>query len=472
MNIWQMSGLDIAQMIKQKKISSVEVMEATLGHINENDERYNGFSNLNDAALALARQVDKQISRGVDVGPLHGVPFTVKDLLNTKDMPTTFCSKAFANHTPASDAIVVSRMIEAGGILLGKTTSSEFAMKITTSSALCGVTRNPWSVERSCGGSSGGAGVTVATGMGPLAISTDGGGSSRVPAAACGVLGLKPTLGAIPCETWPFHYGNNSTTSINTRCVDDLVLMWNIIAGECKRDPWSRRKIDQLQVHREVMDLLKNKRALFIPAMSGHTADAEILAKVEKVLADLEGIGLRVDAMETDPTDYDISIFSDLITVNLAARFRLMDEKQQVLLDPGLQPLLDPALYQIDGVKLQTQAIKRSRLYERTEALFDQYEYIFTPTVTARPPLVESGSDDYILINGEQLSLIKWWGHLSLPNLTGHPAISIPCGFTDDQLPIGLHSIGRWDREQSLVDLASTIHSLLPWTESWPESIR
>jgi len=183
-NVWQMSGSDIALLIMRREISSVEVVNAFISRIDDINGDYNGFSNLNDFALELAAAADDQLNCGNEVGALHGVPFTVKDVLDTKDMPNTYCSRAFANHRPERDTAAVARMRQAGGILLGKTTSPEFAAKITTSSALCGVTRNPWSINRSVGGSSGGAAMTVSTGMGPLAVSTDGGGSSRVPAVA------------------------------------------------------------------------------------------------------------------------------------------------------------------------------------------------------------------------------------------------------------------------------------------------
>jgi aspartyl-tRNA(Asn)/glutamyl-tRNA(Gln) amidotransferase subunit A len=468
MNVWQMSGSDIALTIKQKQISSVEVIEAFLSHIDDINGDYNGFSILNELALELAKEADDKLSRGEEVGVLHGVPFTVKDVLDTKDLPNTYCSRAFENNRPEYDTAAVARMREAGGILLGKTTSPDFAAKITTSSALFGVTRNPWSIDRSAGGSSGGAGVTVSKGMGPLAISTDGGGSSRVPASACGILGLKPTLGAVPCETWPFLFANNSTTSVNTRCLADLVLMWNTITGEHAMDPWSRREIRQLEEPRGETNLLKNKKALFVPEMAGNKADEEILAAVEETLVKLESIGLGVELADSDLISFDASIFPDMMSANLAARFRLMTKEQQALLDPAFRPLLDPTIYKCDGVKLQMQAIERSCLYERLERIFQQYDYVITPTTMAKPPFAERGSDNYVIINGEQQPIFKWWSHLSLPNMTGHPAISIPCGFTADNLPIGLHSIGRWDCEQSLVNLACGVHNLNPWTDLWP----
>ena len=220
-------------------------------------------------------------------------------------------------------------MRQAGAILVGKTTTPEFAMKITTDSLLCGITRNPWDTRLTPGGSSGGAGVAVATGMGALAVSTDGGGSARIPAAVCGILGLKPTLGAIPHETWPFHFGNNSTISINTRTVPDLTAMFNAMAGSHSSDPWSRRQRRRVEVTPDPALALKGKKMLMIPAMCGNFADQEMLEPVEELLALLASSGLEIEVDGTEGIAFDFGIFTEMLTSNLAARFRLMTKEEQ-----------------------------------------------------------------------------------------------------------------------------------------------
>ena len=471
----QMSGCQIAAAIRHGSLSCIGVLEAVFRQIDALNKHYNAFAYLDEVgARQAAIKADADLAAGKECGPLHGVPFTVKDLLNTKSMPTTYCSEAFADHMPDNNSIAVSRMLDAGGILVGKTTSSELAMKVTTSSRLFGVTRNPWSVEHSPGGSSGGAAVAVAAGMAPLAVSTDGGGSSRIPAAACGILGLKPTIGAIPHETWPYHFANNSTVSLNTRSVDDLVLMWNVMAGSHAGDPWSRRLVQRIHTNPDPLTPLRTGRALFIRNMAGNECDPCILEIVESTVDRLSQVFAETECgvveLARGVTDFDVGIMLNMLTVNLAARVRQMTPEQKALLDPALRPLLIEQAYQADATILQTQAIDRSRLYDQLDQLLQRYDFVLTPTVTAEPPLADLDEESYVIVGGKKRPIQHWWSHLGIANLTGHPAISIPCGFTKNGLPVGLHAIGQWDNEQSLIDLASVVSEFYDWSKVWPES--
>jgi len=475
MNITELPGVEIARLIKNREFSATEVLEATLYRIDEVNRYCNAFVNLDiPAARAQAGRADKMLlTKAVgDLPELHGVPFTAKDLIDTAGMRSTYGSRAFADYVPEKDAACIERMRRAGAILIGKTTTPELAMKVTTDSLLSGITRNPWDTNLTPGGSSGGAGAAVATGMGALAVSTDGGGSARIPAAACGILGLKPTIGAIPHETWPFHYGNNSTISINTRTVEDLAVMFNAMAGAHPGDPWSRRQRNPVAAGKDPEIRLKGKKMLMIPAMGGNQTDQEVLEPVEGMLDLLACSGLEIEVARSDPTEFDFAMVLNLLTSNLAARVRSMTKPQQELLDPGLTPLVDGKAYQCDGVQLQQEAIQRSQLYDRVETIFRQFDFIVTPTVTARPPPADTDESQRVSINGETFGLSRWWMHLALVNMTGHPAISIPCGFIGDSLPAGLHAVGRWDSEQELLDLAALIAVLKPWMDKRPEPCR
>jgi aspartyl-tRNA(Asn)/glutamyl-tRNA(Gln) amidotransferase subunit A len=472
MDIIKLPGVELARLIKSGETSAAEVLEATLSRIREVDQHLNAFVNLDvSGARTQARLADQMVVDNAveDLPALHGVPFTVKDLLNTAGVRSTYGSRAFAAYIPDTDAVGVARMRRAGAILVGKTTTPEFAVKVTTDSLLCGITRNPWNTRLTSGGSSGGAGVAVATGMGTLAVSTDGGGSARIPAAVCGVLGLKPTLGAIPHETWPFHFGNNSTVSINSRTVPDLAAMFNAMSGAHASDPLSRRLRRPVEIAKDPELKLKGKRLLMIPSMAGNTVDQEMLESVEAMLSLLASSGMNIEVASSDPIKFDSSIFSNLLTTNLAARVRSMTQQQQALLDPGLHQLLEGSGYHSDGVQLQQEAIERSRLYDRVETIFSEFDFIVTPTLTARPPPADSDGVQRVNIGGEMLPLSRWWIHLALANMTGHPAISIPCGFIGDSLPAGLNVMAGWDSEQELLDLAALIAVLKPWMDRWPE---
>jgi aspartyl-tRNA(Asn)/glutamyl-tRNA(Gln) amidotransferase subunit A len=359
-------------------------------------------------------------------------------------------------------------MKAAGAILLGKTTTPEFASKVTTDSLLSGITRNPWSQTLSPGGSSGGDCVAVVTGVVPFGVSTDGGGSSRIPASTCGILGMKVTIGAIPHESWPFHYGNNSSISMNCRHPIDLASLFNTMSGAHRFDPWSRRQIPNIVSSSDSYQSVSGKRALFIPTLGGNIVDDEYLAVVQKALEQLKCSGLQVDVALDDPTQFNPDITTKMMVCNLAARVRKMPKDQQERLGPVLRGLLDEKQLRMDGVILQSDAISRSQTYDRLEHLLDSYDFIFSATLTAAPPLADPDSDQDITINGNKEAISRWWTHLSISNLTGHPSISIPCGTDSNNLPVGLHAIGGWDREQDLVTLACEISTFYDWTKNCP----
>lgn len=470
MDLAALSGSEIARLIAEREFSAVEVMEGTRDVAERVQKTCNAFVTLDwEAALDEAARCDRTL-RGQtgDLPALYGVPFSVKDLLNTKGMRTTYGSRAFATHVPDSDVAAVARFRAAGAILIGKTTTPEFAAQVLTDCELSGISRNPWNTSLSPGGSSGGAGIAVATGATTLAISTDGGGSSRIPAAACGVLGMKPTVGAIPHESWPFHFGNNSSISMNCRHPVDLVAMFNTMAGAHPLDPWSRRFVRPLEVPSGVGELLQGKRALFLPGLAGLPREPQVLALVEEMLNELGSMGLEVESSNVDPTEFSPKIATQMMAANLAARVRAMSAEQQELLGPVMQSLLDDQRFHIDGVGMQNDAIARSVLYDELEGQLADYDLVVTPTLNAPPPLADPKEDQRVMINGKKEALAKWWSHLSIANLTGHPAISIPCGADDCGLPVGLHAISGWDCEQQLIDLAFAISSLRDWTANAP----
>jgi aspartyl-tRNA(Asn)/glutamyl-tRNA(Gln) amidotransferase subunit A len=471
MEILGLSGTAIAKLIKNGEVSAVDVMEQALNHADKVQALLNPFVTIiHDAALGQAKQADELLkkTRPETLPAFFGVPFTVKDLLDTQGVQTTYGSRSLEHNIPDSDVVALARMRAAGAILLGKTTTPEFASKVTTDSVLTGITRNPWAPALSCGGSSGGDGVAVATGTVPFGVSTDGGGSSRIPAAACGVLGMKVTIGAIPHESWPFHFGNNSSISMNCRHPQDLVTLFNTMSGAHHLDPWSRREIETMSPPVDPARAVQGKRALFIPALGGNIADAQYQAIVEKGLATLGDLGLDIDVALDDPTEFQPSIATQMMTSNLAARVRQMPVEAQQRLGPVLQSLLDEETFKSDGVRLQSDAIDRSRTYDRLEQVLSQYDFVLTPTLTAPPPLADPNGDQRVTINGNKERVNKWWTHLSIGNLTGHPAISIPCGIDTNDLPVGLHAIGGWDRDSDLVALAFSSIACFDWTERRP----
>src|SRR5216683_2173484 len=226
------SAAGLAALVARRAVSPVEVVEGVLARIEKSQPTLNAFITLcAEEARAAAREAEPAIMRGAAFGPLHGVPFAVKDLVNTEGVRTTFGSVALADNVPAADSPAVARLKRAGAILIGKTTTPEFGHKCFTEAPLFGRTANPWNLARTCGGSSGGAAAAVAAGLGPIGIGTDGGGSSRIPAACCGIVGFKQTLGLVPHDLTPDGFGNQSHITPLTRTVMDAALMLEAMAG-------------------------------------------------------------------------------------------------------------------------------------------------------------------------------------------------------------------------------------------------
>src|SRR5262245_25844503 len=234
-------ALTLVRQIRTKEVSPLEVVEAVLARIDALQPTVNAFMTVTAGeARETARRAEAAVMAGDPLGPLHGVPFSVKDLLFTKGVRTTMGSHIFADQVPSDDAVPVRRLREAGAILIGKTTTPEFGHKPFTDSPLFGTTRNPWDLSRTAGGSSGGAAAAIATGQGPLALGTDGGGSIRIPAACCGIVGLKPTLGRVPHVHQTDLFGTTSYIGPMARTVTETGACFDAIVGFDAGDPYSQ----------------------------------------------------------------------------------------------------------------------------------------------------------------------------------------------------------------------------------------
>src|SRR5438552_14948962 len=234
------SAAELARLSARRQVSPVEAVDAVLERVERAQPALNAFITVcGEEARAAAKQAEAAVIRGDTLGPLHGVPFAVKDLVNTADVRTTFGSVALADNVPAADSPAVARLKQAGAILIGQTTTPEFGHKCFTEAPLFGRTANPWELSRTCGGSSGGAAAAVASGLAPIGVGTDGGGSSRIPASCCGIVGFKQTLGLVPHDLTPDGFGNQSHITPLTRTVMDAALMLEAMAGPDPCDPHS-----------------------------------------------------------------------------------------------------------------------------------------------------------------------------------------------------------------------------------------
>ena len=291
------SAVELAEAILQKQLSPVELMSNCLDRIDAVNDKLNCFCFVYpDEAMMHAKQAEKAVMSGARLGPLHGIPVAIKDVTPTKNKTTTRGSRVYENWIPEYDALIVERLLAAGAILVGKTTTPEFAYDSFTQSPLWGVTRNPWDLERTPGGSSGGAGAAVAAGCVPLAEGSDMGGSIRIPAALCGVVGLKPSLGRIPVDIVPTVFDTITHLGPLTRTVGDSALFMNLVAGSDERDILSLTESLELPIPPETD--VEGTRIALSPDLGYYALDPSVEAAVNKAAHTLVGLGADIEQVE------------------------------------------------------------------------------------------------------------------------------------------------------------------------------
>jgi len=454
---------DLAAAIARRKISPVDAVKAVLDAIDEK-KTLNAWVTVDaDAALKAARAAERAaMRRGARLGPLHGVPFGVKDLVITKGVRTTFGTPLYRDNVPTEDAPSVARMKAAGGIMIGKTNTPTFGWVGVTDNLIFGLTRNPWNPERTPGGSSGGAGAALAAGMAPLHIGTDGGGSIRKPSAFTGTFGLKASYGRVPV------YPASAAWSVShvgpmTRTVKDAALMLNVIAGPDERDPYSlpAERVDYVKA---LKGSLKGLRVAYsetlglAPAVDPEVRDAT--AKAARVFREL---GCRVEATNpswASPWEPWRAIFLGGIAARLAP---YLDRKKEI--DAGLLAIVEESLAWPPAKYVQAW-VDRLAWCAKAMVFFERYDLLLTPTV-ASPPfphgILYPGEIDGVKVGREASSIFTY------PfNLTGQPAASVPCGFTKDGLPIGLQIVGRRFDDVTVLRASAAFETARPWIARRP----
>ncbi|MGB0555457.1 MAG: amidase [Alphaproteobacteria bacterium] len=469
MNADEICALSAVELVRSTRDGSLlveTVVDAVLARVEKYDSRYRAFALVDkDGARQAARSADIARANGEVLGALHGIPFSVKDVILTEGLETTFGSKLMAGNIPDRDASAVARLKAAGAVLIGKTTTPEFAHKTLTDSPKYGVTRNPWNLEFSPGGSSGGAAVATATGMGPLAVTTDGAGSSRIPASCCGVLGLKATLGRIANESAADLFSNFSYIGAITRTTGDLSAMLNVMTGSHPGDPWTRAAVcPPCKIPADPMMAIRGLRVHYKPYLGNHLLDDSVSEAMERTLVILADAGVAITRSD-GKEEWGNEMARVAIRGLISARMAHYSEDERQLMDPSLSASI------IEGDAISAKAAKevpllRSALYRQTEEIFADSDLLLTPCVSAPPPRAGHNALDPIEINGKIAGPLRanWYNYPAPFNLTGHPAISIPAGQTAEGLPTGLQAVAPWFGEQRLIDLAALLERLQPWS--------
>ncbi|HEU5188963.1 MAG TPA: amidase [Methylomirabilota bacterium] len=459
-----MSAAALAAAIKRKKLSPVEVTRAVLDRIERVNPRLNAYVTItDDQALRDARAAERAVGKkGARLGPLHGVPFSTKDLVITKGVRTTFGTRFYADNVPTEDAPMVARMKAAGGIQLGKTNTPTFGWIGATHNLVFGVTRNPWNTDRTPGGSSGGASAAVAAGLGPVAIGTDGGGSIRIPASFTGIFGHKASYGRIPVYP-PSGAWSLSHIGPMTRTVEDAALMMNACAGPDERDQYSLPAAGTDYV-KALKGSLKGLRIGWSPDLGfARVVDPEVEATCAKAARRFRDLGAKVDEARLgwpSPKAAWEAVFCGGIATRMAP---YLDRPNDI--DPGLLPIIQDAVKWPASRYVQAW-FDRLTWYDHVRRYFDTHDLLLTPTI-ATPPF-KVGLDNPPDIAGRPVEAYDWIPFTYPFNLTGNPAASVPCGFTKDGLPIGLQIVGRRFDDVTVLRAAAGFEKLAPWADRKP----
>jgi aspartyl-tRNA(Asn)/glutamyl-tRNA(Gln) amidotransferase subunit A len=442
---------------RRKTLSPVEVTKAVLSRIAALQPSLNAFLLVDDAAaLAAAQASEARWMKGAPQGLVDGVPASVKDVMTARGWPTLRGSKSVRrDQSWDEDSPMVARLREQGAVLLGKTTTPEFGWKAIGDSPLTGITRNPWNTGRTPGGSSAGATVAAATGMGPLHLGSDGGGSIRIPASFTGVFGIKPTYGLVASSP-PSPFAVVSHTGPMTRTVADAALMLSVIAAWDARDPYALPPAKR-DFRSGLEGGVKGLRFAYSPALGYAKVDPEIARLVEAAVRALEALGAHVELADpgfASPRD----AFWTLWSASCAKVAAGMTAEQRAALDPGLQVAAGRGA-RLSAVDLISAEGERALLMQKTNAFLARYDVLLTPTVAV--PALPVGQD----LNDPKSEEI-WidWTPFSYPfNMSRQPAANIPCGFTAAGLPVGLQAVAALDRDDLVLRVARAYEAAHPF---------
>ena len=449
-----LTAVELARRIRSKDLSCVEVMQAHLAQIDRVNPKVNAIVTYHpEQALEGAKAADAALQRGDAVGALHGLPVAHKDLVDTAGVRTTYGSPIFADHIPQRDMLMVERLKQAGAISVGKTNTPEFGAGSQTFNEVFGATLNPYDLTKTCGGSSGGAAVALACGMLPIADGSDLGGSLRNPSNFCNIVGFRTAIGRVP--VWPSQtpWSALAVQGPMARTVQDTALMLSAIAGPDARCPVALT--DDGEAFNPLAHSLDRDfngvRIAWSSDMGGLPVDPRIVSVIEAQRGAFGELGCDIDEACPD--------FSDANEVFMTMRAAGMAATRADMLETHRDQLKDTVIWNIEeGMKLNAAdvgmaEVKRAALFERVRKFMDTYEFMVFP-VSQHPPF--DVTQPYLTeVNGVPMeTYIDWMRSCYYITATGHPAISVPCGFTGDGLPVGVQIVGRHQSEFSVLQLA------------------
>lgn len=461
-----------AALIRKKKLSPVEYVDAVLARAEGLQPKLNCFITMTaDLARAGAKRAEAAVMAGEALPPLHGIPVTIKDLIPTAGVRTTFGTIAFSDNVPTADDILVTRLKSAGAIMIGKTTTPEFGIKGQTDAPIFGITRNPWNLQRTPGGSSGGGAAAVAAGIAPLALGTDGAGSTRGPAACCGLVGLKGTTGALPYQQAREAFANVVAAGPLTRSIADATLMQSVLGGAAPEDPWTSEqgaigRVSDKLISRDLSRL----RIGYLARAGNKTVAADVKRNTERALKAFAEMGAEIEVGGGDidwMAEQQRTLYLCSIANNLGHIVDTYGDKTDIVLRAFVEA----------GRKYDTKSYMhamnaRTRMFRSVQALFQTYDVLISPTLTRGAIDVDFNSaKDSLIIDGEAVgpSQPHLTGFMYPFNLTGHPALSVPSGFDSEGLPTGIQIIAARNHDVDTLRIGALLEDALPWAQHWPQ---
>jgi amidase len=448
-SLCDLSAAEMARRLRAGDLSAREVMQAHLDRIADRNPRLNAIVTLDpERAIDGARRADEALARGAAAGPLHGLPVAHKDLALTRGMRTTFGSPLFRDFVPEQDSLIVERLRAAGAIAIGKTNTPEFGAGSQTFNPVFGATLNPYDDTKTCGGSSGGAAVALAARMLPIADGSDMGGSLRNPASFCSVVGMRPSPGVVP--SWPVAdaWSTLSVDGPMARTVADVALMLAAIAGPDPRSPvCSAANLASSPLERDV----RGVRIAWWTTLGGAPVDSRVWRVVNAQRRVFEALGCCVDDAEPDFTDFD-AVFKTVralaflagVAPRIGARRSEVKDSIRWEIDRGER---------LTAVEIAWALTRRTELFHRMREFMARYECFVLPT-TQVPPFDVTQPYPTEIAGVRMETYIDWMQSCYFISVVSNPAISVPCGFTDGGLPVGLQIVGRHQDDWGLLQIA------------------
>ena len=457
-----LSALELRERYRRRQLSPVEVTDTILARIERLNPRLTAFVTVTpELALAQARAAERAYAPGGEPGPLAGIPISIKDLTPTKGIRTGRGSLLDPDWVPDEDPPFVERVYAAGAVMLGKTNTPELGWKGDSGNRLVGPTHNPWRYGRTAGGSSGGAAAAVAAGLGPLAQGSDGAGSIRIPAAFCGIFGLKPSFGLVP--QYPASaVGDVSHLGPMTRTVRDAALLLDVVAGADPRDrlSWSSHVNYLDSAHGGVRGL----RVAWSPDLGYARVDPAVRSAAEAAARRFADLGCTVEEASPDlPNPWPI--IRQIWSSGMAGYFHGRFEQVRERLDPGLVKVIESG-GALRAEQLMAAQLERASYYHGMRRFMEGYDLLLTPTL----PLTAftAGANQPDLPELDPDTPLDWTPFTYPFNLTGQPAATVPCGVDGDGLPIGLQIVGRWHVDETVLRAAAAFETIAPWTHHRP----